>query len=881
MTKQPSYDEFAEAVRASLSDDEIVQFWTDGDLLAQLRQKNKGRQKQVIHDIPRRPQADPSPHDLAHRVLKDIYFKAAALMGYNVSYTPSWNLFDPCAETVSAQETREKGSAADAVDVRRRSKAQVAERMQTEKELLQRLGIFADWRGIRPTLEARYEARLLDGFGALMEQGFLTKDSKPSYWCVECQTILTTDELVHRPRKSAAAYVRFPVRAGLERLGVNVSLMVWVVELWALPAGIAVALPKDGSYVAVEYEGDILIIEEETAQSVLESADLPIIERLDASELLECTCSHPLVDVELPVVHCQMNGAPRRGTGLFLAVPGHNQDDYVVRLEHNYRIVSIIDDDGRLTEDAEAYCGLGVFDASQHIALHLDNLGYLMLADPVELPYPHCWTCESPAVFRPADQWMFDPAKKRLAARAAQALQGIDCFPAGYRDELVDRVGSQEEWCASRQRVWGLPVPAFYCQKCGEQLEVERSVKAARDFISHKGTDAWFPAKADDILANDVICAGCGAREFRKDTSIVDPRMATLLTTLLNMEGRRETAAVGDIYIEQTDRAEAWLGRLLLALYATKEHFPTQFLHVCDARAQAGPEDLLARRSLSSLLDDTAGGSDMLRLLVLSEDADASDSDAEALDRVATIYSELSDTLCRLAYTTRDAARMVKTAAPPPAMTRMFATHFETTRHEIVRAFREYDFTAAWEGVRSLRADIDGVCATVDEMEETEEDDQGQIDRMKSMLREWGLQYLKLCTPFVPMLAEHVWRAGYGAPDAESIFLSEWSLPTNGNARRRPELPPVEESAPYRPWMDAATDMRTRVESRQRRPRKAVLIVQDAETLATITQTEEDLSAFVGVPVKVVAAADVTEDDLKRDVVRTKLAAPPGGEAQA
>jgi isoleucyl-tRNA synthetase len=880
MSKQPSYDEFAEEVRASFSDNEIVRFWTDGDLLAQLRQKNKGRQKQVIHDIPRRPHDTPSPYDLAHRVLKDVYFKAAALMGYNVAYAPSWNLFDPCAETVNAAIDRAKGEAADAVDVRRRCKAQIAERMQGEKDLLQRLGIFADWRGIRPQLEARYEARLLDGFGALMEQGFLTKDSKPSYWCVECQTILTKDELVYHPRKSAAAYVRFPVRSGLERLGVNVSLMVWVVELWALPAGIAVALPKDGSYVAVDYEGDVLIIEEGTAQSVLESADLPIIERLDAAELLDCTCSHPLRDVSLPVVHCEMNGAPHRGTGLFLAVPGHNQDDYVVRLEHNYRIVSIIDDDGRLTEDAEAYCGLGVFDASKHIALELDNLGYLMLADAVELPYPHCWTCESPAVFRPADQWMFDPSKKNLSTRAAQALQGVECFPDGYRDGLIERVRDQKEWCASRQRVWGLPVPAFYCQKCGEQLDVERSVKAARDFISHKGTDAWFPAKADDILANDVTCPGCGAREFRKDTSIVDPRMATLLTTLLNMEGRRETAAVGDIYIEQTDHAEGWLSRLLLALYATKEHFPTQFLHVRDARCQTGPEALLARESLSSVLDTDSGGSDMLRLLVLSREENANESDEEALERVAAIHNDLRDTLCRLAYTTRDAARMVKTTAPPPAMTRMFASHFETTRHDIVRALREYDFVTAWESVLSLRADIEGIRIAAVEMLETEEVGKNQSARLMSMLREWGLQYLKLCTPFVPMLTEHVWRKAYGAPDAESIFLSEWSLPTNGAPRRRPELPPVEESAPYRPWMDAATDMRTRVESRQRRPRKAVLIVPDAETLETLTQTEEDLSSFVGIPVKVVAAADVTDDDLKRDVVRTRLAAPPVGEDQ-
>ncbi len=336
---EDGFDAYRRKVLSSFRDADIVDLWAQSNLLAQLRQKNKGRQKQVIHDIPRPPCEEVTPYDLAHRVQKDMYFKIAALMGFNVTYAPSWNLFDPAVEACVTQDEHEAGRLADAVTVRRESKALVGTRMADEKALLQRLGIFADWRGVRPQLEPRYEARLLEGFGELMDRDFLTKEAKPSYWCIQCQSILTDDELVYKAHKWAAAYVRFPVREGVERLGPNVSLLVWVVELWALPAGIAVALPKTGQYVAVDCEGDRLIIEQETAEKILDSRSYEVLEELDAGELLKCTCSHPLLDVELPVVQSESNGHARKVTGVYLAIPGHNQDDYAVRLENNYKIV--------------------------------------------------------------------------------------------------------------------------------------------------------------------------------------------------------------------------------------------------------------------------------------------------------------------------------------------------------------------------------------------------------------------------------------------------------------------------------------------------------------------------------------------------------------
>jgi isoleucyl-tRNA synthetase len=802
MEANDAFNAFRDDILESLDCEQTLRFWDEIDLLAQLRQKNKGRQKQVIHDVPRPPLETVTPADFSHRILKDIYFKVSALMGYNVTYQPSWNLFDPAVESDVVQSEHKAGNVMDAVRVRRQCRSRVAKRMEYEKSVLQRLGIFADWRGIRSHLESRYEARLLDGFGLLMERGYLAKEAKPSYWCVNCQTILTPEELRFKLRKSAAAYVRFPVRRGLERLGSDVALLVWVVELWALPAGIAIALPKTGEYVVVEYDGRTLIVESATAQRVLGESDARELGRLDTLELLQCTCSHPLLNVELPVVVSEVQNGSRKASGLFLAVPGHNQDDYAVRLEHNFKIVSIIDDEGRLTEDAERFCGLNVFEASEHIALQLDNLGCLVHADTVETPYPHCWTCEMPAIFRPADQWLFDSRRHRLAERSLRELEAIESGPGGHR-ALTERIASKSKFGVSRQRVWGLPVPAFYCRKCGTQLEVDRGVKAVRDLISHKSTDAWFRTKADVILSSDISCSHCGEREFRKDTSILDSRMVAALAALLGMDGRRESSAVGDIYLEQDEETFDWVARLLLTVFASKEVFPMQFLHAQSVASELPSAETLADPALNALHADTRAGCDLFRLLVASAPEPGPDVVAVLRER----YARLTEPLLEATHIARHAKPVQRLPSNLPVLDALFVEHFQTAAMEIARLYRRYRFHLAWRALDRLVEDLRDYARLVG----FRGDGQARERRAlcEGLLREWTLQYLKLVTPIVPVFAENLWKRGWNAPEGASIFLSEWPLPLDDSLPalkmpRRTERP----DGTFAEWIRAARRLR-------------------------------------------------------------------------
>lgn len=836
MEPKNTLDAFRNDLRDALDTEEILRFWEERDLLAQLRQKNKGRQKQVLHDVPRPPLEEVTPADVAHRILKDISFKAFALMGYNVTYLPSWNLFDPAVESDVVQAEHKAGNAMDPLRVRRQCRARVAKRMEHEKSILQRLGIFADWRGVRSSLESRYEARLLEGFGELMERGYLTKEAKPSYWCVHCQTILTPEELRFRPRKSASAYVRFPVREGLERLGCDVALLVWVVELWALPAGIAVAIPKKGEYVVLEDEGRTLIVEALTAQRVLGESRARELERLQLTELLQCTCSHPLLDMELPVILSEVPDGSKKGAGLFLAVPGHNQDDYAVRLEHNFKIVSIIDDEGRLTEDAERFCGINVFEASEHIALQLDNLGLLVHADTQEMPYPHCWTCEMPAIFRPADQWLFDSKRHHLAERLQRELSTLEAGPQG-QDVLGARIASKNKFGVSRQRLWGLPVPAFYCRKCGVQLEVDRGVKAVRDLISHRGTDAWFRTKADDILAHDVVCSHCGEREFRKDTSILDPRMVTVLVALLDMEGRRESSAVGDIYLEEGEEMFEWMARLLLALFASKEALPMQFLHLQDIRKDLPSPETLAHPALDELLNDPKIGCDLYRLLMVS--APTPDSDLPLL--LKERYARLTEPLIEATYRSRHATKSLQRLPFLSTFDALFTEHFQTKAMEVARCYRRYAFYGAWKALDALCQDLHEYTRLVAFRAERQSREHRAL--CEGLLRERTLQLLKLVAPILPIFAETLWRVGFNA--AESLFLTEWTLPLDDSPSalrmsRRVERP----EGTFAEWIHTV---------RQLRACEATLLYVDLpERVSLYADLEEELAYSVGRPVTVV-----------------------------
>ncbi|MDE0020127.1 MAG: class I tRNA ligase family protein [Candidatus Poribacteria bacterium] len=814
MAVSKSFDAFRKQALEGARDADLVERWEEIALLAQLRQKNKGKDKHVFHDIPRPPQNDLSPLLLSVRMRKDIYLKAAALMGFNVAYSPSWDLFDGGVENEALREENAAGRPFESDLVRGSCKRSAQERMETERAALKQLGVFADWRGVKPHLEARYEAKLLDSFGRLMTAGLVQRELKPGCWCIQCRTDLSEAEQAVCNRKSTGAYIRFPLRAGLERLGPNAGVAARVFELWTLPAGAALALSPDASYEAVQFNGSPLVIEKGSADKFPAESQIERIETIEAAELLQCICSHPLLDAELPIVmRGEEEGAfvlvspsgkerpfPQQ---LFLASDADPFGGRSPRLAYNYRIGSIMNESGEMTEEAETFCGLSIQDAHEHIALRLDYMGMLIRADDGEIAYPHCWTCDSPAAFRPIDHWTFDASESGLLRRVVQGMELFETHPSGLKERLKKSVPRQERWEASQPGVWGLPIPAFYCQKCGEQLDVERSVKTARDLISHKGTDAWFSVDPDDALPNDAACPSCGAREFRRDTSVMKPWTASLLDAIQNMDSRRENAKIGDIFMERADDALDWIARLLTLLYALRDGCPTKFLHYIDLK-KSGPQlKASADPKLMRILEQP-GGSDLFRLFALRHTFSTKTSAEDAAERLEEQRAEFENALLRAAFLTQKQTSPKGDAdiGSIPYLPALFAAWFDSVKVQTESAFQTYYFDAAWETLRGALRRFETMADYLETARtRLPKSERGDLPLTERAFYECALQLLKLMTPFLPMTAERLWTRAFREPDGGSVFLSN-ALRGSQNwksGKKRPAPP-----GSFEVWADAA-----------------------------------------------------------------------------
>ena len=786
-----SFDSFKKETQKALnawSGAKLVARWEEIALLAELRQKNKGKDKYVFHDVPQAPQKRVSPSGLIVRMRKDICLKAAALMGFNASYSPSWNMFAGQAEKEALKEENAKRRQLpsgemdpfDPVSTRDDCRSRAQSRIEEERSAVKRLGVFADWRGVKPHLEARHEAKLLDSFGRLVSAGLMRRELKPGWWCIQCKTELAESEQIVLPRKETGAAARIPLRKGLERLGARVDIAVRAADLWTLPAAAAVALSPDAEYEAVQMEdGAALVVEKTNLHRLLDGMEFTKLEPIETDELLQCVYCRPLRDADMPAV---LRGAEEgefltrspdgrmhpNHLGLFFAEAGGGMEP---RLAHNYKLGSIMNEAGEMTEEADAFCGWTAEEARGHIALQLDRMGMLLRKEDGETEHPHCWTCEAPAFLRPIDSWRFDASKEDLLNRVVNGMT-FEAFPSDYKERLKRSVERQRRWQASRSGVWGLPTPAFYCRKCGEPFDTQRSVKAARDLISHKGTNAWFSADPDDVLPNDAECAECGARDFRKDASVIEPETAALLEAVQNLELRRDNAKIGDIFMERNDPTD-WTARLLIVHYALRDGFPTKFVHSPPLKGKLPYSKRMDRTELTAALE-RSGGSDLFRLLALNSSAAREDSIEEELEELEAQRAEFEEALLRAAYLTRGQIPPAGDAdmAALPYLPALFVSWFDTvkTAVEAAIAVPTYDMDGAWRALREALPRFKAMSGYIEAGQRTGSSEAALAERA---YYECALQLLKLITPFLPMTAERLWLAAFGAPDGPSLFLSE------------------------------------------------------------------------------------------------------------
>ena len=516
-----------------------LQQWASEDLYGKIRSERAGAERYILHDGP--PYANGGLH-LGHalkKTLKDFVVKTKTMAGFDAPYVPGWDCHGLPIEIKVDEQLGRKKLEMDPLAVRKACREYAQKYLDLQREQFIRLGVFGRWQHPYSTMDAEYEARIAETFFHFFENGFVYKGLKPVYWCIHDKTALAEAEVEYEMHTSPSIYVRYGLTSPAEKIdprlaGKQVYTIIWTTTPWTLPASLAVAFNPEFEYVALQNtDGNVYIVADALAASVKTECDLPDaveIARFPGVALDRVTFQHPFLDREILGVLAPYVTA-EQGTGAVHTAPSHGADDFQTGTRYGLSQLCNVDESGRLRNGLPEYEGLTIFKANAPIIELLKSRGVLMGRQDIHHSYPHCWRCHNPVIFRATEQWFIsmetpmpapDGAPSTFRQRALDEIKRVTWDPSWGQERISNMVAGRPDWCISRQRIWGVPIAVFLCQKCHEPLKSPTVNKLVVDLFMKESADAWYARSAEEILPSGTACHACGNTEFRKEMDILD-----------------------------------------------------------------------------------------------------------------------------------------------------------------------------------------------------------------------------------------------------------------------------------------------------------------------------------------------------------------------
>ena len=619
-------------MRAGLPQSEPVTLerWNEEGVYEKLMEKNAGKPKFVLHDGP--PYANGNIHlgTALNKVLKDIIVRYKNMSGYCAPYVPGWDTHGlPTELKARAKAGVSSSDAISDVELREICRDFALGYIDDQRNQFKRLGGLGDWSNPYITLKKEFEATQIEIFSEMAQKGYIYKGLKPVYWCPECKTALAEAEIEYAEDPCFSIYVKFPVSDDLGKisaLGVDPAktfFVIWTTTTWTLPGNVAVCVGPEFNYVIVKSGDEFYIMAEELYNSAFEAAGIEeyeVVAEIKGSELEYIKTRHPFLDRESLVIvgdHVTLES----GTGCVHTAPGHGVEDYdVCRNYPEIPIIVPVDGDGRLTEEAGQFAGLLTADANKPIAQHLEGLGLLFGLKKIIHQYPHCWRCKQPVLFRATNQWFC--SVDDFKADAVKAINTVEWIPGWGKDRITSMVQERKDWCISRQRRWGVPIPIFFCKDCGEPYIDKAAMDNVAALFREKGSDAWFTYDAADILPEGAKCSKCGSSSFEKERDIMDVWFDSGVTHAAVCKTRPELTWPADLYLEGADQYRGWFQSSLLTSVAAFGEAPYKAVlthgWVVDGEGRKMSKSLGNGIEPQEIVDQY--GADVLRLWVASSD---------------------------------------------------------------------------------------------------------------------------------------------------------------------------------------------------------------------------------------------------------------------
>ena len=630
----------------------------ENGLYEKILKKNEGHKHFVLHDGP--PYANGEIHagHALNKILKDTIVRYKAMKGFYAPFIPGYDTHGMPTEKKAIEKLGLDRSKIPVTKFRDTCREFTTNYKDIQTEGFKRLGVLGDWAHPYITYDHATEARQIGVFGDMYKKGYIYKGLKPVYWCTDCETALAEAEIEYKDVTGESIYVKFPVEDSKGLFDKKDTYMViWTTTPWTLPGNMGITIGADYEYSMVELKEnkenaklERLIIATELVEKVMKLAeieDYKTVQTFKGSELEGVLCKHPFLDRMSRVVlgsETTVNVTLDEGTGAVHTAPAYGKEDYLQGLKDKLGMVVAVDDKGKQTAEAGEFAGQFYAKSNKTITAWLDENGYLLKAVKIEHSYPHCWRCKKPIIFRATPQWF--ASVDGFRDDVLKAIKTVTWHPDWGEDRMSEMIKGRNDWCISRQRTWGVPLPIFYCKDCGEPYVTEESIKKIQDVVRTEGTNAWWAKEAKDLVPEGAKCPKCGCTEFKKETDIMDVWFDSG-STHQSVLVERGLDYPADLYLEGNDQYRGWFQSSLLTSVAVNGIAPYKEVLCCgfvvDGQGRKMSKSL--GNGVSPIDVPNKFGADILRLWALSSDysMDVNLSD-DILKGISDVYRKIRNT---------------------------------------------------------------------------------------------------------------------------------------------------------------------------------------------------------------------------------------------
>jgi isoleucyl-tRNA synthetase len=696
---------FAQKANLPQSEPARLKKWLEIRLYEQIQKARAGREKFVLHDGPPYANADIHLGTALNKNLKDFVVKSRSMLGFDAPYIPGYDCHGLPIEMHVEKKLGTKKADMPPLSIRRACREFAANALKRQTRDFQRLGILGDWENPYSTMSDHYEAETARLFARFVERGFVYKGARPVYWCIHDQTALAEAEVEYREHDSPSVYVKFPIAGDPAAIdpalaGRKVFALIWTTTPWTLPANLGIAVHPDFEYVAVESGDEVYIVAADLLEAVIAKCGLPsatVLARFQGNKLDRMEARHPWIDrrslfmvgehvtlggeadaeTELDVKEAREKSATSKaGTGLVHTAPGHGHDDFVIGKKYGLDIYCPVDNAGVFTSEIEHFAGLNVFQANPKIVEFMHDRGVLLFSENYDHRYPHCWRCKNPVIFRATPQWFIAmdlaagdstekdedgrdrtnftenftdgaESERSLRAMALKEIEEVSWIPEWGELRMRNMVAGRPDWCVSRQRVWGVPIPVFYCRQCNEAVAEASIIRHVADIFEKESADAWYKREASELLPPGFTCGKCGSADFTKEADILDVWFDSGSSSIAVLENRKELHWPAEVYLEGPDQYRGWFNSSLFVGLAVHDRAPYKAVlthgWTVDAHGKVMHKSLGNAVAPDEVIKES--GADILRLWCASaeftEDVRAS---PEILERVSDAYRKIRNT---------------------------------------------------------------------------------------------------------------------------------------------------------------------------------------------------------------------------------------------